>query len=87
MVNGSRIIGPSIGGVLIAAVGEGWCFFDRCVSYLAVIASLLAMRVEARELQRRPARTCVEDCAWDSATSRASVPIRTALLLLARRER
>ena len=29
MVNGSRIIGPSIGGVLIAAVGEGWCFLDR----------------------------------------------------------
>src|SRR5438045_5231360 len=40
MVNGSRIIGPSIGGVIIAAVGEGWCFMIDAVSYLAVIASL-----------------------------------------------
>ena len=45
MVNGSRIIGPSIGGIVIAAVGEGWCFMLDAISYLAVIASLLAMRV------------------------------------------
>ena len=37
MVNGSRIIGPSIGGLLIGAVGEGWCFAVDAVSYLAVI--------------------------------------------------
>src|SRR3954451_20697130 len=43
MVNASRIIGPSIGGVVIAAVGEGWCFMADAISYLAVIASLLAM--------------------------------------------
>src|SRR5438876_7973989 len=43
MVNGSRIIGPSIGGVLIAAFGEGWCFAIDAISYLAVIGSLLAM--------------------------------------------
>ncbi|MGE3274147.1 MAG: MFS transporter [Vicinamibacterales bacterium] len=45
MVNGSRIVGPAIGGAIIAAVGEGWCFFVDAVSYAAVIASLLAMRV------------------------------------------
>src|SRR5690349_22071096 len=45
MVNASRILGPSIGGVLIAAVGEGWCFLVDAISYLAVIAALLAMRV------------------------------------------
>src|SRR3954469_15764814 len=38
MVNGSRIIGPSIGGALIAAVGEGWCFMADAVSYLFVVA-------------------------------------------------
>ena len=43
MVTGSRIIGPTIGGILIAAFGEGWCFMVDAVSYLAVIASLLAM--------------------------------------------
>lgn len=44
MFNASRIIGPTIAGVLIAAVGEAWCFLLDAISYLAVIASLLAMR-------------------------------------------
>ena len=46
MVNASRIIGPSIGGVLIAIAGEGWCFAVDAISYLAVLASLIAMRLE-----------------------------------------
>lgn len=45
LVNGSRIIGPAIGGIVIAAVGEGWCFTLDAVSYIAVLGSLLAMRV------------------------------------------
>jgi MFS family permease len=44
MINASRIIGPSVGGILIATLGEGWCFGADAISYLAVIASLLAMR-------------------------------------------
>lgn len=48
MFNGSRIIGPSIGGIIIAAVGEGWCFMIDAISYVAVILSLLAMRLPAR---------------------------------------
>ena len=48
MFNASRIIGPSIGGVIIAAVGEGWCFLIDAVSYAAVIVSLLAMRLPVR---------------------------------------
>src|SRR3954469_6165843 len=51
MVNGSRIIGPSIGGALIAAVGEGWCFIIDAASYLFVIASLIAMRVRRTSLK------------------------------------
>jgi len=43
IINASRIIGPSIGGVLIATVGEGWCFGVDAVSYVAVIISLLLM--------------------------------------------
>jgi MFS family permease len=42
-VNSARLLGPSIAGVIIAAVGEGWCFMLDGVSYLAVIASLLLM--------------------------------------------
>jgi len=49
MFNASRIIGPTIAGILIAAVGEGWCFLLDAISYVAVIASLLAMRFRPRE--------------------------------------
>src|SRR3954468_17780453 len=48
MVNAARLLGPSIGGVVIAAVGEGWCFMADSISYLAVIASLLVMKVTPR---------------------------------------
>src|ERR1051325_1929511 len=52
MVNAARLLGPSLGGVVIAAVGEGWCFAFDGVSYIAVIASLLAMKIARR---RKPA--------------------------------
>jgi predicted MFS family arabinose efflux permease len=42
--NGARVIGPAFGGLLLALVGAGWCFFINGVSFLAVIAGLLAMR-------------------------------------------
>ena len=45
MFNGARIIGPAIAGILVAAVGEGWCFFGNAASYIAVIAGLLMMRI------------------------------------------
>lgn len=45
MVNGARLIGPAVAGMVIAAVGEGYCFLIDGFSYVAVIASLLAMRV------------------------------------------
>jgi MFS family permease len=44
MVNGARLIGPSVAGIMIASVGEGWCFLLDGISYVAVIGSLLAMR-------------------------------------------
>src|SRR5579883_2312343 len=46
MFNGARIIGPAIAGILVASIGEGWCFFANAVSYIAVIAGLLLMRVK-----------------------------------------
>jgi MFS family permease len=82
MVNGSRIIGPSIGGIVIAAVGEGWCFMLDAISYLAVIASLLAMRVAKKKRPETVGRVVEELRAGLSYVSR-SVPMRSALLLLA----
>jgi MFS family permease len=49
LVNAARLIGPSVAGLLIALAGEGFCFLVDGISYLAVIASLLAMVVTARQ--------------------------------------
>ena len=45
MVNAARLVGPSIAGILIATVGEGWCFLINSISYVAVVVSLLRMDV------------------------------------------
>ncbi len=50
MFNGARIVGPAIAGILVAAIGEGWCFFGNGVSYIAVIAGLMMMRVARHEV-------------------------------------
>jgi MFS family permease len=49
LVNAARLVGPSVAGLVIAAVGEGYCFLIDGFSYMAVIASLLAMTVVARQ--------------------------------------
>ncbi|MDZ7959895.1 MAG: MFS transporter [Aulosira sp. DedQUE10] len=46
MINGARLIGPAIGGLLIARVGAGYCFLIDGLSYIAVIAALLAMTIK-----------------------------------------
>lgn len=46
LFNSARILGPAIAGVLIAAIGAGWCFALNAASFLAVLAGLLAMRVD-----------------------------------------
>lgn len=50
LVNGARLIGPSIAGLLIATVGSGVCFLIDGVSYIAVVAALLAMQLKPRKL-------------------------------------
>ncbi|GAB3828128.1 MFS transporter [Pontibacter rugosus] len=56
MFNMARLIGPTIAGLLIAAVGEGMCILINAISYLAVLASLLLMRLkpfERKQQQRK----------------------------------
>jgi MFS family permease len=43
MNNVARVVGPAVAGVIIAAFGEGWCFAINALSFVAVVASLLAM--------------------------------------------
>jgi len=57
MVNVARLLGPSLGGVLIATIGEGWCFLLDGLSYLAVIIALLAMTVAPRQRQAQTGGT------------------------------
>jgi MFS family permease len=82
MVNASRIIGPSVGGLVIAAVGEGWCFFVDGVSYIAVIASLLLMRVAKREIAQSTTSVAKDFREGFSYVS-SFLPVRSALTLLA----
>jgi MFS family permease len=53
IVNGARVVGPAVAGLLIAAVGTATCFFLNGLSYLAVIWSLLAMTLAAEEIHAK----------------------------------
>ena len=82
MVNMARLIGPSLAGMLIAVSSEGWCFLVDGISYIAVIASLLAMRLHAPVVKRAAASALSElKTGWTYVTG--FLPIRTILLLFA----
>ncbi|MBP7692899.1 MAG: MFS transporter [Anaerolineales bacterium] len=49
MFNSARVIGPALAGVLLAVLGASWCFLLNGLSFLAVIAGLLAMRLQPHE--------------------------------------
>jgi MFS family permease len=82
MVNVARLVGPSIAGLVIAASSEGWCFLIDGVSYIAVIISLLMMRVDARAV-RQHAASMFEQLREGWSYVSAFVPIRTILTLFA----
>jgi len=67
MFNASRVLGPAIAGLLVAYIGEGWCFFANAVSYVAVIIGLFAMRVPRRLImtqQGSPLGHVIEGFRW-----------------------
>ncbi len=82
MVNVARLIGPSLAGLVIAATNEGWCFFIDGVSYIAVIASLLMMRIKP-EVQQHHGVTMVQQLRQGWVYVAESVPIRSILSLFA----
>jgi len=81
MVNAARLVGPAIAGVLIAAVGEGYCFLLDGISYIAVIISLFSMHVQPRAAGQAHRRVLVDFREGLTYVTR-SVPIRSILLLL-----
>jgi MFS family permease len=80
MFNGARVVGPAIAGILVARIGEGWCFFANAVSYIAVIVGLLLMKVvsTARPTMTSPLEHMLEGFRFVNRTA----PIRALLLLL-----
>ncbi len=54
MFNASRVVGPAVAGILVASIGEGWCFFANAVSYIAVITGLMMMHVVRHETVNQP---------------------------------
>jgi MFS family permease len=82
LVNAARLVGPSVGGVLIAAVGEYWCFTIDGISYIAVIIALLMMRMRAR-VQRKAHPPVWQSLREGFTYSYGFAPIRAVLLLLA----
>jgi len=80
MFNGARVVGPAVAGILIARIGEGWCFAANAISYIAVIVGLLLMKVHCplRSNTNSPLADIVEGFRW---ANRVKV-IRALLLLI-----
>lgn len=82
MVNMARLVGPSLAGLLIAWKNEGWCFLVDGISYIAVIISLLMMRVARTEQPKTQTSTITQlKEGWTYVAG--FVPIRSILLLFA----
>src|SRR5215472_1977674 len=81
MVNAARLVGPAVAGVVVAAVGEGYCFLIDGISYIAVIIGLLMMRLNPAS-PRKPARHVLHEWneGWEYVAR--SLPIRSILLNL-----
>jgi MFS family permease len=80
MVNLAKLLGPAIAAMLVALVGEAWCFAIDAISYVAVVSSLLVMRVA------KPQRRAGTGRVWAELTEGvryvANVPIVRAVLVL-----
>ena len=82
MVNLARLVGPSLAGVVIALSGEGSCFLIDGISYIAVIASLAAMRLPSGTVKLRVDSMLAQlKEGWAYVSGFA--PVRTILLLFA----
>src|ERR1700719_1572141 len=80
IVNGARVIGPSLAGLMIGAVGVATCFLFNGVSFIAVIAGLLMMRIPP--VERKIATVSPAEHAWNGIAYSFQHPrVRTILLL------
>ena len=82
IVNGARLIGPSVAGVLIATLGEGMCFLLNGLSFIAVIMALLAMKIAPKQ-REMPSSQVFQGLKEGFSYAFGFAPIRSVLLLLA----
>src|SRR5262249_1234506 len=83
MFNAARLVGPSIAGALIAMSNEGWCFLIDGVSFLAVIAALLAMRVPPFAAPHHAQTTATKQFTEGWKYAFESTTIRSIIMLIA----
>jgi len=81
LMNGTRLLGPSIGGLIIAAWGETACFAINAVSYLAVLGALLRVQERQAQAARAPSHP-LADLAEGWRYAMGFVPIRRMLFTL-----
>jgi MFS family permease len=80
--NATRLVGPALAGAVVAAVGEGYCFLIDGLSYIAVIAGLLAMRLTP-EVKPPSDRHVLQELGDGWRYVVRSTPIRLLLIFLA----
>ncbi len=83
IVNGSRLIGPSFAGILIASFGEGICFLINAISFIFVIISLLLMKVKKEEKVATKNISIIKQLKEGYKYSFGFLPIKSVILLLA----
>lgn len=81
VINGSRLIGPAIGGVLIGVFGEGLCFLLNGISYIGVLIALLMMKLPSFKSQRTPQNLLTELAEGFTYVS-GNIPLRALLLIM-----
>jgi MFS family permease len=82
MVNATRVIGPTAAGGIIAAVGEGFCFLIDAISYVAVLAALLMMKLKAQPKKEKQ-NHFLHDLSAGMRYAFGFAPIRSILMLMA----
>jgi MFS family permease len=82
MFNAARLVGPAVAGFMIAAVGEGLCFLLNALSFLAVLAALLAMRLP-RQAAGKPRQHVLHELMEGFRYAFGCLPIREILMLVA----
>ncbi|HSK43139.1 MAG TPA: MFS transporter [Candidatus Binatia bacterium] len=80
MFNGARVIGPALAGIVVAAIGEGWCFFANGISFLAVIAGLAMMAIDRPRMaiEGSPLENIIEGFKFVGQSG----PVRALMMLL-----